>query len=238
MTGRDSVNVHHMYVDGDYFERHPTWDVEDSPWKAEQVRRLLSSQGVTPRSVCEVGCGAGAILEDLARTVPAIEELVGYEVSPQAYELAKQHRSDRLSFKLCDLADEDPGLRFDVLLIMDVLEHVEDYLGFLRQMRKRADHVILYLPLDLSVSALLRGKLAFWREELGHLHYFTKQSAIASLEYAGYEVVNAYYAHHAADRPSTRNAALMAGPRRLVARYNEDLAQILFGGSSLVALLR
>jgi SAM-dependent methyltransferase len=234
----DSSGVHPMYVDGDYFARHPTWDVEDSPWKAEQVRRLVNSHGLAPESICEVGCGAGAILEEVARAAPSVEKLVGYEVSPQAYELAARRRSGRLSFKLADLAEEDPAVRFDLLLVMDVLEHVEDYLGFLRQMRERADYLILYLPLDLSALALVRGKLSYWRRELGHLHYFTKQTALASLEYAGYEVLDAFYAHHAAERPASRGAALMRGPRRVLTRANEDLSQALLGGASLVALAR
>lgn len=234
----DSPRVHPMYVDGEYFARHPTWDVEDSPWKARQVRRLFESRSLAPKSICEVGCGAGAILEEIARTVPSVEELVGYEISPQAYELAVRRRSDRLAFKLADLADEDPAVRFDVLLVMDVLEHVEDYLGFLRQMRARADYLVLYLPLDLSALALVRGKLAHWRSELGHLHYFTKQTALASLEYAGYEILEAFYAHHAAERPQSRRAAVMRGPRQLLTRTSEDLSQALLGGASLVALAR
>jgi hypothetical protein len=105
-------------------------------------------------------------------------------------------------------------------------------------MRERAEYTILYLPLDLSALALLRGKLAHWREDLGHLHYFTKQTAVASLEHAGYEVLEAFYARHATERPQSRRAAAMRRPRQLLTRANEDLSQLLLGGASLVALAR
>lgn len=230
--------VHPMYVDGEYYARHPTWDVEDSPWKAAQVRRLLDDHGLQPRSICEVGCGAGAILQELERTVPSCERLVGYEISPQAYELARRRESARLSFKLANLADEDAATSFDVLLIMDVVEHVEDYLGFLSDMRRRGDYTILYMPLDLSALALLRGKLAHWRADLGHLHYFTKHTALASLEHVGYEIVASFYARHATERPQSRRAAAIRRPRQMLTRVNEDLSQLLLGGASLVALAR
>ncbi len=50
------------YVGGDYAIWNPTWDVEDSPWKVEQVLRMMSLHKLVPSSIAEVGCGAGAVL--------------------------------------------------------------------------------------------------------------------------------------------------------------------------------
>ena len=228
--------VEPVYLQGGYMARNPTWHVEDSAWKAAQVRKALERHGLAPRTVCEVGCGAGAILKDLEQTVPSIERLVGYDISPDAHALSAAHRSERLDFKLGDLTDEAPSVTFDLLLLLDVIEHVEDYLGFLRALRGRGERVILNIPLDLTALSLVRGKLAEWREQLGHLHYFTRQSAIASVRHAGYEIDDAFYGWHTIDRPAGRRAALMAVPRRALMRVNEDLSQTLLGGASLVLL--
>ena len=48
-----------MYVDGKYLKQNPTWDVEDAPWKADHIFRMLEKNHLKPGSVCEIGCGCG-----------------------------------------------------------------------------------------------------------------------------------------------------------------------------------
>lgn len=31
-----------LYTSGEYLEKNPTWHVEESPWKAKQVIRMLN----------------------------------------------------------------------------------------------------------------------------------------------------------------------------------------------------
>jgi hypothetical protein len=54
-----------MYTQGEYLKKHPTWHVEDSPWKAEQIIKIMERNRLKPNSICEVGCGAGEILNQL-----------------------------------------------------------------------------------------------------------------------------------------------------------------------------
>ena len=61
------------YISPDYVERNPTWHIEDSPWKASLVKKVLQSQGLVPGSICEVGTGAGGILAELRRSYPQAE---------------------------------------------------------------------------------------------------------------------------------------------------------------------
>ena len=35
--------VSSMYTDGEYVRKHPTWHLEDSPWKAQQVVKILDA---------------------------------------------------------------------------------------------------------------------------------------------------------------------------------------------------
>ena len=53
------------YTTGSYLESNPDWHVEDSAWKAEQVQAMLDRHSIAPRTVCEVGCGAGEVLRQL-----------------------------------------------------------------------------------------------------------------------------------------------------------------------------
>jgi ubiquinone/menaquinone biosynthesis C-methylase UbiE len=54
-----------IYTNGDYIKKNPTWHVENSAWKAEQILTMLSKHNLTPQTICEVGCGAGEILAQL-----------------------------------------------------------------------------------------------------------------------------------------------------------------------------
>jgi len=50
---------------GNYLENNPTWHIEDSPWKAKQIFKMLNKNSINPKSIAEIGCGAGEILNQL-----------------------------------------------------------------------------------------------------------------------------------------------------------------------------
>jgi cyclopropane fatty-acyl-phospholipid synthase-like methyltransferase len=179
------------YVSGTYLEHHPTWHIEDSPWKADQVLKALREAHLNPKTIAEVGCGAGAILSELQTRLPLDTQFAGYEISEDALKLCRLRANDRLQFYLGDLSSVD--VKFDVLLMMDVVEHIEDYFGFLRQMREKAEIKIAHLPLDMTVHSLIRGLPLLERRIDGHLHYFNKDTALATFSDCGYEILHWFF---------------------------------------------
>src|ERR1051326_937933 len=149
------MKLEEVYTSGEYLEKNPTWHVEESPWKARQIMRMLARNSLTPPTICEVGCGAGEVLKQLQGKVDAACTFWGYDISPQAIELAKSRANEHLHFKLADLQQEQEA-SFDLMLILDVIEHLEDYFSFLRDLQSRSQYKIIHLPLDLSVQSLLR----------------------------------------------------------------------------------
>src|SRR5256885_15001073 len=115
-----------LYTTGEYLKKNPTWHVEESPWKARQILQMLKRHDFAPQTICEVGCGAGEILRQLQGSLDPGCSFWGYEISPQAYELAMSRANEKLKFKLADIQHEE-GIFFDLLLVMDVIEHLEDY---------------------------------------------------------------------------------------------------------------
>jgi len=80
-----------------------------------------------------------------------------------------------------DHALDDEKQFFDVVMAIDVLEHVEDYFTFLRKISKKGKYKIFHIPLDMSVSAVLRiSPLIDGRKKVGHIHYFSKDTALRS----------------------------------------------------------
>ena len=72
-----------IYQDGTYLENNSEWHVADAPWKAEQIRAMLSRNGLNPETICEVGCGAGQILRILSERMTGVGHFYGYEISPR-----------------------------------------------------------------------------------------------------------------------------------------------------------
>src|SRR4051794_859597 len=123
---------------GEYFRNNPTWHIEDSPWKASQINKMLNRHDINPTSIAEIGCGAGEILNQLYSSMPNNLVFTGYDISTDAIDFARQREKDRLKFKLENFLETEE--KFDLLLMMDVFEHVDDYLGFLRQCKTKSRH--------------------------------------------------------------------------------------------------
>ncbi|HZR40560.1 MAG TPA: methyltransferase domain-containing protein [Ktedonobacteraceae bacterium] len=229
--------AHKLYTDGDYLKKNPTWHTEESPWKAKQVLRMLAQDQIAPGTICEIGCGAGEVLKQLQGKMEETCVFCGYDVSPQAFELTKGKGNERLSFKLADIRNEQ-DVFFDLALVLDVLEHLEDYFSFLRDIRSKSRYKIFHIPLDLSVQTVLRTNgLLKVREAYGHLHYFTKEIALQMLKDSGYKIIDYFYTPRAIEQPTHEiGRRLLKLPRWLLFALHKDLATHLLGGWSLLVL--
>ena len=238
--GESKPSVSHTAIDryttDTYLNQNPSWGVEDSAWKARQVEKILKRNKLQPQTFGEIGCGAGEILNQLSLTYPSAT-FAGYEVSPHAFELCKARESERVHFFLKDLCKEE--VNFDALLCMDVFEHVEDYFGFLRAIKGRAEYKLFHIPLDISVLSVLRSLMMKARADLGHLHYYSKETALATLKDCGYEIVDAAFTTPFVDLPAKHfKTRLSRWPRRLIHAMSPHWCAKLLGGCSLMVLAK
>ena len=227
-----------VYVNGEHLQNNPDWHVHASGWKAQHVLRILRRHQLSPHTVGEAGCGAGEVLRQLQLNMDPQCIFSGYDISPQAIGLARRLENQHLHVKLADIFEE-PDAYFDLLLILDVVEHVEDYFAFLRGLKSLARDKIFNFPLDLSAQALLRTDgLMMRRRTYGHLHYFTKDLVLQSLVGEGYEVIDWFYAPFGMDFPVGMRGKIIRWPRILCSAVSQDLAARLLGGFSLFVLAR
>ena len=230
-----------IYEDGTYLDNNQTWHEEDSPWKAQKIAEIIDRNSLDPSTICEVGCGAGEILNQLSLG-NSDTQFFGYEISPQAFSLCEKKSNDRLSFFLKDPLQDDDEF-FDIVMAIDVFEHVEDYLGFLRKLKERGEYKIFHIPLDLSVQTVLRSSpILRRRKSVGHIHYFTKETALATLQDTGYEVLDYFYTASILGLHNRGSGSwktkLLSLPRRVSYFLNEHLAVRILGGWSLLVLAR
>jgi hypothetical protein len=225
-----------LYTGEEYGAKHPDWHAERSPWKAEQILKMIGRNGLTPRTVCEVGCGAGEILNRLSQRMDGDVRFEGYEIAEQAYRLAEQRTTSRVRYFNEDVFSGE-GRFFDLVLCIDVIEHVEDIYGILRRLRGLGKWKILHIPLDLSAQTVLRrGRLVRQRARVGHIHYFTKELALRALQDTGYTILDHAYTPSLIKHIQTWKQRVATLPRVLLFALNRDFASRLLGGYSLLVL--
>ena len=225
-----------MYVGGDYLRLNPTWNAEHSVWKANLIRDLLDENLVRFNKITEIGCGAGQILVQLSKMFPS-KFFVGFDISPQAHEIAKQFESANVQFKLGDYLKE-PERKDEVIICSDVFEHIEDYVGFLRSLSKKSELAVFHIPLDLSlVSILIPEILLKSRRDVGHLHYFSKEIAEATLLTCGYKIIDSRITGGCLEFPDRgiRGRTLWL-IRKLCNYVSPSTTARIFGGFSLLVL--
>lgn len=229
-----------IYTDGEYFNNNPLWHTERSAWKAEKIFSILRKNKINFYTVADVGCGAGEVLKQVQQKSGSEKKYSGYEISPQGFALARERENDSLKFFNEDLFSLDAEIKFDLVMAIDVFEHVEDYISFLRKIKERGNYKIFHIPLDLSAQSVLRSKpILERRKKVGHIHYFTKDIAIAALADLGYEIIDCIYTADTLELPAKSTLSWMARwPRKFLFALNKDFAVRLMGGWSLLVLTR
>jgi SAM-dependent methyltransferase len=231
-----------IYTNGDYLQNTQTWHSEDSPWKADQIYKIIQRNNLSLNTIAEIGCGVGLILEELSRKQYFRNmSFYGYDISPQAIELAKKRADGNVEFFCKDILSDSNSECFDVLLLIDVFEHVADYMDFLKKCKIKAEYKIFHIPLDIHVSSILRNSFMEGRYTVGHLHYFTADSAIATLKDTGYEILDYFYTNAAfglfRQHPSFKRA-LANVPRYFLSRFSTPFTARMLGGYSLLVLAK
>jgi len=225
-----------IYQDGRYLDKTGgTWHLEDAQIKARYVQALVESHGLRPQQVCEVGCGAGGVLASLAKAWPQTA-FRGFDISPQAVALAQTLTSSRVSFELGDAFKD--SRTFDLALILDVVEHVEDPFAFLRQCKRRARYKVFHIPLEISaLSALRPAVLVRSWHDVGHIHPYSLEVARLSLKQTGHRILDSQLTP--VWRQNTRRSLFHAGAnalRRSIEPFSQRWASRLLGGYSLLVL--
>ena len=232
--------INKRYLTEEYLRQNPSWDEEDSPWKAQKIINLLARWRISPQSVCEVGCGAGGVLAALRDHLGPAVPLVGYDIAPALQNFWVKHRDQQITFKLADFLQEPEDSRYDILIMVDVIEHLENPFYFLKQVLRRANWFILLIPLELhALGAIRNTPFIRARQKLGHLHFWNKDLTLMMLQDCGMNVIAWEYALSSIELVSpTLARSLARWPRKFFFSLAPNWTARTLGGFSLLVLAR
>ncbi len=152
-------------------------------WQLEQFSPYLG------RRILEIGCGVGSIAE---RLMPR-DTYVGLDIEPELLEDARErfHGNASLEFHLIDVTrashaqlDDLRAMRFDTVVAINVLEHIEDDVRALSRIREilcPEGHLALLVPAHPTLYGAY-DKLD------GHFRRYRSRELREKLKAAGFDI--------------------------------------------------
>lgn len=140
---------------------------------------------INPKRILDIGSGAGTLSLLLANQG---YKVIGIDVSGDATKKSIQsakylNLQTRVKFLNYDFFDYIPNDQFDLILCLEVIEHIFDETKFLKKIRKMLIHnglIILSTPLSSAPLAKL-GLVKAFDEKVGHLRRYDRTKFIALL---------------------------------------------------------
>lgn len=159
-------------------------------WKWAELEVLIREHGGAPGSVLEFGCGSGDMLELASAAYPGAE-LWGIDLSEHMIAMASARvPTARLLTGGLQALESFDG-RVDLVLAVDILEHLEDPVRAAKAMGRIGRRVALKIPLERRILRLaLRRQLPGPEHHVaGHLHFWTLGESRALIGRAGLEIL-------------------------------------------------
>lgn len=224
------------YTGGTYAAANHDWHESDAAWKARQVARMLDSHRMIPDSICDIGCGTGGVLDELGSLLNWNPALTGYEVAEDAFKHVPASRKNRI--ELVQGSHDADERTFDLLLCLDVFEHIEDYYGFLRSIRSKAPFAVFHIPIEhAATTAFAPAPILRSAEQVGHIQHFSPTTALEALRYSGYDVIDSFHSVPAREiRARGVRQVFGRAARMAAARINVDMAARAMTGFPLLVL--
>ena len=166
---------------------------KSDPYYANMRSDMLRFIRGNPKRILEVGCGQGNFSKNFTDV-----EYLGVEANAEMAARARANGINVIAGLYDDVAGQVPDGHFDLVVCNDVIEHMIDPAGFLRNVKSKLapnGHLIASIP-NIRYAPVLFDLLVhadFEYVEAGvldytHLHLFTRKSFTRLAEQCGWKV--------------------------------------------------
>lgn len=138
------------------------------------------------KTVADIGCGLGLHTKLLAKYFTKAK-VTGFDFSSSGIATAKKnHKLKNLNFSVEDITKAKNNKKYDMITAFDVLEHIEDWHGLVKNLIKVNNHYFIF--------ASPIGRMRPYEKHIGHFRNFKKGEIEAFMQSQGYKTVKTYYA--------------------------------------------
>lgn len=138
--------------------------------------------------VLDIGCGNGSLAKDIAGKAKTV---LGVDIDPNLIEKAKRKNpAPNLEYRALDATKDLSNEKFDVIVMSNVLEHIDKRVEFLKGIHGLADKYLFRVPMvDREWVTLLKKELGLdYRLDTTHFTEFTFAQFKDEFEKAGYTI--------------------------------------------------
>lgn len=154
-------------------------------WRLGVLRNILESVQHRKLRCLDVGCGEGYTARELERFFPFTID--GCDLNPAAVHRATLGRGNVFSYDL--LSRERISPAYDLLFLLDVLEHIEDDRGFLEAARAHLSsegYILLNVPAH-------QWLFSCYDQAAGHERRYDREQLKELLQMSGFEIIDIRY---------------------------------------------
>jgi len=138
--------------------------------------------------VLDVGCGNGALSYDVVKKA---KKVVGIDLNEKNISFAKRRYSrENIEYICGDVLNDLPDEKFDVVIMSNVLEHIERRVEILKNLKEKAPTLLLRVPMiNRDWIILYMKELGVdSRSDKGHYVEYTLESFEEELRKAGLNI--------------------------------------------------
>lgn len=227
------MNKQSIYSDGTYSDNNPGFNDKESTRKSNSLVSLLEGSSINlskVNSILDYGCGGGGLITKLHKDLPCVHKAKGIDLNKDAieYALSKNRDSNVLQFEAGSLEKIDG--RYDLITVVHVLEHIQDWDGFLSNIKDKADYIYISVPIEASMWMTMRKNVLLDQyKRYGHIHFFNEPYLINYLEESGLEIVSTGYSDEFLAFDGLMSNIIKI-PRLLVGSVSKRVACNILGG--------
>jgi cyclopropane fatty-acyl-phospholipid synthase-like methyltransferase len=181
-TDRELIQIYRDAYSDENVGRGAT-EQESGEYATRAYGEFLTNSLLKPDTrVLDFGAGTGALVDDLRSRNVNVD---GLEFSEMARDYCLTHRN----FSLLESAAEIPSGSYDLVTMIEVIEHVTEIQSSLREVRRLlAEGGVLFVTTPNRRGLRARFERGNWREATKkfHLYLFDSSSLISQLRLAGF----------------------------------------------------
>ena len=232
--------VNNLYSKDQYIIQNPSIHEEDSSWKVSKIipliDRFINQVSKEEINLLDVGGGAGLILKAVSTYIDGSHHIrvnkFGLDLSPGMLEIQKKNNPDMKRSLNEDIRRTSmDNKEIDLVLLIDVLEHVPHAIEALEELKRISNFVIFKVPLENNLSTKMWNLLKKDEQQkrsietLGHLNFYSFSQLKQQIErytglILGYSFTN-YFRY-------LRNSEHYRENRRFIGRLTDFVALHLF----------
>lgn len=165
-------------------------------WKIKYLEKVIFNklQIENINSILEIGCATGVLLDTIFANSPV--DKTGIDISEEniLFGIAQRPHINFISGTFEEYLDQNNGKNFDLIILSDILEHVQEDVQLLNLAGRYSDYVLLNLPIEKVKE--YEGRNYGVDDPEGHLRAYSTEDVIELCNMANMEVIYSLERHY------------------------------------------